>query len=544
MSTDLQTQIRHLATQVEAGQDPVTVDEVRLRVDRRDDTEPVIGHFPPVRRLSLPRGPWPAVIAAVVVILLFGALAFLLPGDEAVPPADSLPPLEQGQSGYYAPSVVPDGFVLLDVKTIQNSLIYVREFDGTWLPPDGGFVIESPFPSGVEIPDELGDDLETVLAAVPGSSRVEVGGRPGIILEAQYGQEDLSTPLIWVLVTDGQGGVWEMSAVGLGRDQVLAVAGSVERVTLDDFLARGAEITWDVQFGDFHEGSTYPVPDSVDDLATNVEVTLGLDVLGSRLAHASQSPTVVTTDDGQVVESGGEPIRSRMANLFLEVTDGDIDEVLRAYPHSELSPGQRKARVDGYLDQLRGGLVLSEYPYVIQAPSGPEPEFGVSSLGVELPLVPATADVVPDPMLSGPVGDVAVATEDRPVIVMGTAREPDSERPAVTLLVWFTEKGVTCQGRVIDGGAGSGCGFEVLARFGPGGESTSESIEGVFGELDYTVPLETSVVQILTPSQDYWQRPVGGYGVIPYGDTVERPTTIRAFDARGELLGSWDIDSR
>jgi hypothetical protein len=52
------------------------------------------------------------------------------------------------------------------------------------------------------------------------------------------------------------------------------------------------------------------------------------------------------------------------------------------------------------------------------------------------------------------------------------------------------------------------------------------------------------VVQIVTPSQSYWQRPLGGYGVVPFGDTVDRPTSIVAYDAEHNELGSWNLGSR
>ena len=55
----------------------------------------------------------------------------------------------------------------------------------------------------------------------------------------------------------------------------------------------------------------------------------------------------------------------------------------------------------------------------------------------------------------------------------------------------------------------------------------------------YTVPLNTSVVQIITDEATYWQQPIAGYGLIPYGLTVERPNEIIALDSEGNQLGQW-----
>jgi hypothetical protein len=91
---------------------------------------------------------------------------------------------------------------------------------------------------------------------------------------------------------------------------------------------------------------------------------------------------------------------------------------------------------------------------------------------------------------------------------MGTTRQPDSDGSEVTALVWFTGTGITCEGTGSDEGVGSACGFEILSHFGLGEGSTTES-EGhdlISGDANYVVPLETSVVQIITESQTYWQR--------------------------------------
>lgn len=547
MSTDLQTQIRHLAGLLDAGQDPVTADDVRRLVEGRDDTEPFVGPVPSVRGLWLSRRPWPAVVAALVVLLLFGALAWILPSGEPVPPADSFPPPSQSESGFYTTSAVPDGFVLQDTKTLgESSLLFLREFEDTWIPSDGGLAIHGIRGRPFGLPEDPDDYLDETLARVPGSTEVDVAGRRGILFETQFSQGELTAPLIWVLAIDDQGGLFEVVAAGLSRGEVLAVADGVQRISVEDFVELGPQIKWDVRVSMVLSGFEFSPPSRVTELADDVDAALGVDLLLSRLAYAGGESTVITTQDGEIVDSFGQAIRASSAALYLDVPAGGEDAVVRAYPgHADLSPARREARIDGYVEQLRGGQVLSEAPYVIQAARGPEPTFDPSQLGEELPLVPETStDALPEFMFEGPADERAAATENRPVIILGTASQPNSDASPVTILVYFTETGVICVGTATDNGMGTGCGFEIDSHFGDGGGSTEESSEGVTGEVNYIVPLETSIVQIATESQNYWQRPIGGYGVVPFGNTVERPTNITAFDADGNEIGSWPLESR
>lgn len=542
MSPDLQTQIRDLAQQVELSQDPVTVDEIRMLVHGREGTEPFVLPRSPVSRVVRAHGPWPAVVAAIVVLLLFGALAWMLPSGEPVPPADSFPHPSQTEQGYYTTSAVPDGFVLQDIRPIGEShLLYLREFDDTWIPTDAGFSITGIFGRPAFLPEDPDAYIAETHTAVPGSSIVEVDGRPGVIYQTQFTQGDLTAPLVWVLATDDQGGVFEIAAVGMSREEVLAVAGGVHRIPVEEFVGFGSQITWDVRIDTVQNGFAYSPPSRVTDLATQVDVALGLDLLSSRLAHAGGEGTVITTDEGEIVETFGLAIRASAADLYLEVEPEEVESVLSAYPGSaDLSPERRDARIDRYVDQIRDGEVVSEDPYVIQAPAGLEPSFDVDSLGEELPMVPAASvDVVPDMLFESGFGDRARATHDRPVVVIGTVEQPGSNAPPVTLLVWFTELGVPCTSTTAGDGMGSACGFELMSRFGVSGESSS----GIFNDLDYAVPLETSVVQIVTGSQSYWQQPVAGYGIVAFGDTVDRPTALIAYDAAGNEIGEWQVPS-
>ena len=543
MSTALHDQIRHFAARVEASQEAVTVEEARSMADRAD-TEPWVEPAHPRVRARRGFRPWPALVAALVVLVLFGAVALMMPGAETAPPADS-PPSPEGDVRWYATSAIPEGFVVQDVRMLQSSVIYMTHPEGTWTPGDGAFMIDSASVDPMSMPEDLDVFLDAVVSAVPGSSRVDVGGDAGVIFESEIAFDGDSVPLVSILSTDGRGDYFEVSAVGMGRDEVLAVAAGVEPISLEEQLDMALDVDWDIQFTEISQASTYEVPALIDELSTGYRLAHGLDVLYSRLANATNGETVITSDSGELVDLEGEPIGPSMMNVFIEAPADGVEAILLEYPHSELSLEQHEARVDWYIDRV-AGQTLSEDPHVIQAMVGPEPSFDVEGLGEELPLVPADdPEVVPDDLDGmGAGGDVVLATTDRPVILLGSAAEPGAERSEVLLLIWFTNEGVTCTGASDATGMGVFCGFEILSRFGVEGRSSEETDEGVFGDITYAVPLETSVVQIVTPGQDYWQRPIGGYGVVPYGNTVEVATEIIAYDSEGNEIGSWGMDLR
>ena len=535
MSVELQSRIREYATWVESGQEPITLEEIMRRFD---DTIPLARPIASTGRAL--RGPWPALVAAAVVVLIFGVFMWVFPTDEPVPPADSvLPPWEQ-ETVYYTTSAVPDGYALQDVRTIGGSGVwYLAEFDDEWLPTDGGFAIHGIDGRPVGVPADPNGYLNATMDAVPGSMEVEVDGRRGIIFETVLEQGEVIAPLTWILSIDDEGGVFEVATVGMSRAASLAVADGVNRRPADDFLALGLGLSWDVSIGTGHNDFVYSPPQRITDLADEVEVALGVDLLYSRLAHAGQEGAVITTQDGEIVDTFGQAIQSSSANHYLHVGQRGIEPVLRAYPNAELSPAQRDENIDRYLESI-GGDVLSEDPYVVQAEPGPEPRFDTSQLGEELALVPASSAEVVSELLDGrPLDGGVLATESRPVIVIGTVQVPESDR-SVTSLQWFTEAGVPCEGSADGAGFGSACGSVPLSRLGVTGGGYIEDDEGNReGEITYNVPLETSVVQALAGSSSYWQRPIGGYGVFVYGGSVEGPTTIIAYDAEGNEIDRW-----
>ena len=550
MSIDLRDQIQRYAEHVESSQVAVSVAEIHTRLG--DTDEVMVGFESSMRSRWVPRGPWPALAAALLALIVFGLLVWVLPGRESVEPAGTtLPSTETtqvegpGSQGavFYAPTTVPEGFALLDIRTTGLSrLLYVAETGETWLPSDGGIAIDDV--STMLSASGQALNVDDVLEAVPGSERVNVGGRPGAIFETQFHQDELTTPLIWVLGVDAQGGTFEVSAIGVTREEALAVASGVHRVPVGDFLDLGSNITWDVKIDFQSEGLSFEVPRDVADVADTLQVVLGSDLLWPRLSSAAQGTTVVTSDSGEIVDSDGQLIESNTADVFLVTSDENLDGILRTYlGAAELSPVQRDRRVDLYVAQVGVEEVLSEDPYIIQAAPGPEPRFDTSVLGSEISLVGAqSAGVVPSFILNGRDSDRAAATVDRPVIVAGTVRQPgDDQASSLTQLIWFTETGTICEGAGIGGSLGYSCGFEILSQFGVTSEMTGGPPNE--GSVTYAVPLNASVVQILTDSDSFWQRPAAGFGLVPYGTTVDRPTTIVAYDADGNEIGRWESPS-
>lgn len=549
MSTDLKTQIHEYAAGVEREQESITVDEVRLRLDRRDETEPVVGLRPSVESRLPVRRPWPALVAAVVVMIIFGVFVFVFPGDEA-PPADTLPDPMNRETGYYVPSEVPEGFVLQDMgaSEFNRELFYLRETSGAWSPDVGGFQVGDPFISPAGLPEDLEGYLTDIVESNPGAANVEVGGRQGVIHEAEYVDGPVTTTLVSLVVVDDEGGVFEIVALGMGREEVLSIGEGVERVSVEEFVGLGPNLEWDFRMSDRHDGFAYEVPDEVEAQARGVEIVLGLDVfLRSSIARpVSNEAPVVTTEDGSVVEPEEGSWSSSSASVYLDVPDDEVlpvFEALRDEPMT-VSPEVADEMTDRYVEEVRDGVVLSEDPYVIQAPRGPEPRFDVSTLGEELPLEPAeSTDVLPEMMFGGRLGPEPLATEDRPVIVIGTAtRQPSGAEP-VTAVLWFSEWGGVNVSETRGSGLGSSGGTVPLERYGITGESRSSRF--ATSDMSYSVPLETAVVQFITDEGTYWQRPIAGYGVISQKYTEDpRPTSIIAYDAAGDQIDEWEVPSR
>lgn len=546
MSTDLKARIREYAALVEDGQDPVTVEEVRLRLDRRDETEPVVGLRRSIEGRPPVRGPWPAMVAAVVLLIIFGVFVFVFPGEDP-PPADTVPHPMERETGYYVPSDVPYGFVLQDMSASEfnRELFYLRETSGAWSPDTGGFKVGDPFIIPAGLPEDPDEYLSDIVESNPGTARVEVGGRQGVIHETDYVDGPVTTTLVSLVVVDDEGGVFEIVGTGMSREEVLSIGDGIERVSLEEFVGLGRNLEWDFRMSGRHDGFAYEVPDEVEAQARSAEIVLGLDVfVRSSIARpVSNEAPVVTTEDGSVVEPEEGSWSSSSANVYIDVPDDEVlpvFEALRDEPMT-VAPQVADEMTDRYVEEVRDGVVLSEDPYVIQAPRGPEPQFDTAALGKEMPLVPAeSAEVLPEMMFGGPLGPEAIATQDRPVIIIGTAtRQPSGAEP-VTAVLWFSQWGGANLSETRGSGMGSGGGTFPLERYGITGESRSSRF--ATSDLSYSVPLETAVVQFIADGSTYWQRPIAGYGVISQKYTEDpRPTSIIAYDATGNQIGEWEV---
>jgi hypothetical protein len=434
----------------------------------------------------------------------------------------------------YTTNAVPSGFALHEIRTIAGShLLYMSEFDGTWLPTDGAFALDAPF--SAPFPGEPGEYVDAILEAAPGSSYVEVNGRPGVILETEFAQDGIAAPLIWVLGTDARGGVFEITAIGMTRDQVLDVASGVVATRLDDFLQLGSQIGWDVNVADVYDDFSFRAPADIADLAVDIDVALGIDVLLPRLAYADQDTTVVTADDGSPVEPDGSPITSSVASMFLDIEEGTEASVLAARADAILSPELYRSWLDRYVASIEVGRVLSDNPYVVQAIPALEPDFDVTDLGQELPIhrVESAAGIV-EAIEDEQLFLRLAASEDRPVIALGSVTPPDSDLAPTSLLVWFTKSGDSCHATLGEESSGSGCGQLPMSPIGTVGESSF----GGQRQLMFAVPEGTAVVQVTTPLGTYWQRPVAGYGLVAFADGEGEPTEFVAFDVAGRGMRS------
>jgi len=537
MIVELQSRIREYATWVERGQEPVSLEEI---MRRSDDTILLAGPVASTRPAL--RGPWPALVAAAIVLVIFGVFMWVFPTDEPVPPADSSPPPEQTGQAYYTTNSVPDGFVLQDWRSIGGpSLWFLREFEEEWLPTDGGFAVHGVWGHPFGVPADPDGYLDATKDAVPGAIELEVDARRAIVFDSDFSQGDVDTSVTWILAVDGEGGLFEVVTVGMSRDEALTIAAGVERVPVNEFNGLGRQLSWDVKVGTGQDDFTHSPPDRMRDLANEVRWALGIDLLDSRLAGAGQEGSVVTTHEGEIVETLGEAIESTVALHYLEVGEGGVDEALGAYPAAEVSPAQLEAIFDRLLSDLGIEVVLSQDPYVIQAGEGAVPLFDVGSLGREIPLEPVPSfDLLPETSGMGSLGEAVIGTEDRPVVVLGSVDRSELELAPIYLMLWFTETGDLCEGWSDGEGTASSCGFIPLVHLGGTGESSVQGDDGfVYGEVTYSVPLETAVVQALTGSETFWQRPIGGYGVFPYGGSVPKATTIVAFDDEGNEIGRW-----
>ncbi len=197
------------------------------------------------------------------------------------------------------------------------------------------------------------------------------------------------------------------------------------------------------------------------------------------------------------------------------------------------------ARAHYFESVTRNASVIGEDPLILQPLPGPEPEFDTDALGAEVVLIPAaTGDEIPEMFwelsANSLVEEDGNGSPDRPVLHIGYVEEVDTR-----VLVFESASGGRCEGILTQGGSGSfGC--HGFARYGYGISGYSRQ-EGMLGEVEVEVPEGTSVVTIsVDGDQPRWQRPVGGWAVLPAGARDFVDFEVVAYDASGQVIGRWD----
>jgi hypothetical protein len=141
-------------------------------------------------------------------------------------------------------------------------------------------------------------------------------------------QDDVTPNQVSVLEADGVGGFFEVTAVGMSRDEVLAVAEGVQRVSVEDFLDLGSEISWDLQTAVMHDSFAYQIPSFVEGIASKSRWRLGLTYSGP---GSSASPTNRRWSQLKTVRSSKSdngPQKSSLGILYLTVPEDTIDDAV------------------------------------------------------------------------------------------------------------------------------------------------------------------------------------------------------------------------
>lgn len=552
MKTELQNQIRDYAQHVDGDQQPLTATEV---MDVHDRAAAVRSwRQQPQSSVRARQGVWIALSSAAATILVIGVVAWMVRSGGDVSPEQTVAwPATESDGLYFAAVVTPDGFALQQAEVIaspgwESSLMYLGAHDGhTWLPTDGGFTIYS---SGLlardlsdsepaALADIANGRLDALLESVAGAVELDVAARRGVLVDSPLGQLGLDSTFTSVLVHDGAGGLFEIDAVVMSRAEILAVAVGVERVSFGEARDLLLTLPWTHLAAFVHTDFAYQPPQVVADVSADYTVVLGVDVLQRpRLASALQNPVEALY--------APQPGQSLFGNILI-TGHQDLDpwQVHTALDQEEslaaaLSPEITLRELAAFHEQALRGTLLAEDPNIVQAPPGPEPDFDPADLGEEIGLVAVTdAAVVPDAVTSSPFG--ARATAEHPVVVVGRAQALDATADGPILLAYWNNTGEFCIALALSDGTTSTCIFGLgqyatygvfLAQSGPSG-----------GVLTYRVPPQTAVVQMIADDDSYWQKPVAGYGLIPYRNPTSRPTRVVALGADGSEIGHWEISS-
>ncbi len=516
----------------------------------------------PVRQMvpARARRRWVVAVATALAILVVGIGSVLvlnrLTGPAEVEPA--APGTEEASTttvgprvestGFFVADTAPDEYVLFEASAHirqGGTVTYVRDTgEVPWRPGDGGFRVTS-LPRLLNRQADAGPQdgrvgAERVMEGARALQDVEelrIGSWPALLRESSLTQGGGQITHWSLLVHDGAGGMFEVSAVGMTRDEVLSVAQGVRMASFAELEVAAWSVSWTHQAFVPHDEFAYVIPDVISEVGRDVRVALGTDLLAPRLAYTAGEP-------------GPPALESTVGIVTFTVKDGLEDGTVAALVSEDpgvlgltLSAKSEQRYIDRFVEAMNQGAVLSDVPRVVQAPPGPEPAFDPSTLGQEAPLVALESmDVALDTMLaSGEESfavEPAIATADRPIVAVGTL-DPPGNLSQTSYLIWFTEPDDVCEAVVWPTGSGSGCGGPVA---GTSYGATGSGSEGGQTTISYSVPPETSVVQFVTRDGDYWQRPNTGHGLFSWGRDVLRPTEMVAYAADGSELGRWKID--
>lgn len=546
MSMDLATQIRQYAQQVDADQEPLTVGEVMDRYADRSSVRALPPQEPDRRRF------WVAAAVAAVVVLAFGLVAWLLRSENPYPAVDSFPApvIEQTESAYMAPAFVPEGFelVLADAEPglyWMSNLMYRRQTgDSVWTPEDGAFSITTRAAGVSDLPGDPGTDelasalderLDQVLNLVPGAVELEVSGQRAILYETPLDETGFAASQVSLLIDHGGGASTWIIAAGMTGDDVVAIAETLEQVPLADLRNMALTVSWTHLATFIEETVDYQVPETVEEASENYVVMRGVDLLQrSPLVSALQEPETPVTGVrggafGYVLTTAQPHLAPAAVYAALEQAEG-ISSV-------GISPDLVAHEIKTFYDQTRPGTVLAENPFIVQAPQPERPDFDTAPLGEEIPLIPVTdASVIPEVFLPPGVASSphALATSEYPMVVLGQPRTPDGTIHPTALVVSQFTSGEICPTEITDTSSSRICAF-------PTGSYGALGFIGSNDNIPYHVPPNTSVVQIITQEASYWQQPIGGYGIIPNGTQIGRPTELAAFTTNGTEIARWTV---
>jgi hypothetical protein len=186
------------------------------------------------------------------------------------------------------------------------------------------------------------------------------------------------------------------------------------------------------------------------------------------------------------------------------------------------------ARTDGEPVAIDPGAVISDDPYVVQAPGALPPGFALPQSVVEVPLQPIDEFLLTD---AGYIRSFIVNADE--IVAIGQISD------GAHRVFWVT--GTAADGTADDGGRAT-CIIDTVGHSGSCGTGMDGGTALPFGRaagggLMGMVPESTSVVLLTTPHGSFSQVPRGGVAflVVPeasFGETIE----WQAFDAAGGVL--------